>query len=60
MKKYYLILLLIFCSCKDDYLDVIPDNIPTIDLAFNNRASALNFLATCYTYIPWKYIIHYL
>ena len=52
MKKYYLILLFIFCSCKDDYLDVIPDNIPTIDLAFNNRASALKFLATCYTYIP--------
>jgi starch-binding outer membrane protein, SusD/RagB family len=52
MKNYYLILIILFSSCKDDYLDVIPDNIPTIDLAFNNRATALNFLATCYTYIP--------
>ena len=52
MKKYCLILIVIFSSCEQDYLDVVPDNIPTIDLAFNNRASALNFLATCYTYIP--------
>ena len=52
MKKYCLILIIIFSSCEQDYLDVVPDNIPTIDLAFNNRASALNFLATCYTYIP--------
>jgi len=52
MKKYFLILIIFFSSCKQDYLDVIPDNIPTIDIAFNNRATALNFLATCYTYIP--------
>ena len=29
-----------------------PDNIATIDLAFNNRATAERFLSTCYTYIP--------
>ena len=52
MKNYYFILIILFSSCKQDYLDVIPDNIPTIDIAFNNRATALNFLATCYTYIP--------
>ena len=52
MKKYCLILIIIFSSCEQDYLDVVPDNIPTIGLAFNNRATALNFLATCYTYIP--------
>ena len=52
MKKYCLILIVIFSSCEQDYLDVVPDNIPTIGLAFNNRATALNFLATCYTYIP--------
>ena len=52
MKKYYLILVVLLSSCDKDYLDVVPDNIPTIDLAFNNRATALNFLATCYTYIP--------
>ena len=26
-------------SCSD-YLDVVPDNIPTIDHAFNNRVNA--------------------
>jgi hypothetical protein len=52
MKNYYFILIILFSSCKQDYLDVVPDNIPTIDIAFNNRATALNFLATCYTYIP--------
>jgi len=52
MKKYFFILIILFSSCNQDYLDVIPDNIPTIDIAFNNRATALNFLATCYTYIP--------
>ena len=35
-----------------DYLDVVPDNIATIDMAFNNRANAEKYLATCYSYIP--------
>lgn len=39
------------CSCSD-YLDVVPDNIPTIDHAFNNRASAEKYLYTCYSYLP--------
>ncbi len=30
----------------------MPDNIATIDLAFNTRSTAENFLSTCYTYIP--------
>ena len=42
----------IISSCQEDYLDVVPDNIATIELAFNTRSSAENFLATCYTYIP--------
>ena len=33
-------------------MDVVPDNIATIDLAFNTRSTAENFLSTCYTYIP--------
>ena len=37
-------------SC--DYLDVIPDNITTIEMAFNNRANARKYLATCYNFIP--------
>ena len=39
------------CACND-FLDVVPDNIPTIDHAFNNRASAEKYLYTCYSYLP--------
>ena len=46
-----LIALLFTTSCGD-YLDVIPDNIPTIDHAFIDRISAQKFLATCYSYLP--------
>ena len=52
MKKYVIILFIISTSCEKDYLDVVPDNIATIDLAFNTRSTAENFLSTCYTYIP--------
>ena len=40
-----------FTSCKK-YLDVVPDNIATIDHAFNMRQQAEKFLFTCYSYIP--------
>ena len=52
MKKIVILFILIFTSCENDYLDVVPDNIATIDLAFNTRSTAQNFLSTCYTYIP--------
>ena len=39
------------CGCTD-YLDVVPDNIATIEMAFNNRANAEKYLATCYSRIP--------
>lgn len=58
MKKNKLILtvfltafLYFFFSCED-YLDVVPDNVPTIDHAFLDRTSAERYLATCYTYFP--------
>jgi hypothetical protein len=35
-----------------DYLDVIPDNIPTVEEHFNMRATAERFLFTCYRYMP--------
>ena len=40
-----------FGSCKK-YLDVIPDDVPTIDHAFSLRTSAEKFLYTCYSYMP--------
>ncbi|MDR0714752.1 MAG: RagB/SusD family nutrient uptake outer membrane protein [Bacteroidales bacterium] len=52
MKRvYYYLFLLFFCAC-DSYLDIVPDNIATIDYAFRDRAGAESFLATCYYYMP--------
>ena len=37
----------------DNYLDVVPnDGIPTVDMAFNLRSTAIRYLATCYAYMP--------
>ena len=42
--------MLLMVSC--DYLDVVPDNIATIDYAFRNRTVAENYLYGCYSYRP--------
>ncbi|MFA7492976.1 MAG: RagB/SusD family nutrient uptake outer membrane protein [Proteiniphilum sp.] len=55
MKKLKLIIaisLFVFNFACEDYLDVVPDNVPTIDHAFLDRTSAEKYLATCYTYFP--------
>ncbi len=39
-----------FIGCN--YLDVVPDNVATIENAFTMRATAKKFLYTCYTYLP--------
>jgi len=38
-------------SCKK-YLDVVPDNIATIDYAFTLRTSAEKYLFNCFSYMP--------
>jgi len=40
-----------FFGCQK-YLDVVPDNIATIDDAYKDRVSAQRALATCYNQIP--------
>lgn len=61
MKNSYLywvlLITLLINSC--DYLDMIPDNIPTMDMVFTTRQNAEKMLATCYSYVPehaspWK------
>jgi len=52
MRSYYKYLLVITLamvgvSCKK-YLDVVPDNVGTIDYAFRNRNEAENYLFGCY------------
>lgn len=51
LKAAVLIFFTTFSSCKK-YLDIIPDNIPTIDNSFTMRAEAEKYLYTCYSYMP--------
>lgn len=44
-------LLLLTVSCNS-YLDVVPDNVATVDHAFNMRNTAEKYLFTCYRYLP--------
>jgi len=55
MKKiniYFILCLAASLLCACDYLDVVPDDVATLDDAFADRASAEGFLATCYSYQP--------
>lgn len=44
------IIMLGFGSCN--YLDIVPDNVATIDFSFRNRTAAEKYLYTCYSYRP--------
>lgn len=48
---FALIILTVVSSCKK-FLDVVPDNVATIDNAFAMRSQAEKFLFTCYSYMP--------
>jgi hypothetical protein len=39
-------------SACADYLDVVPDNIATLDIVFNNRTTAEKYLTNCYSFVP--------
>lgn len=45
------IILTLLCSCSD-YLDIVPDNVTTLDIVFNNRNTAERYLANCYHFVP--------
>jgi len=47
----YIFFLLSLSACKK-YIDVIPDNIATIQDAFTNRTQTEKYLFTCYSYLP--------
>jgi len=40
-----------FTACGD-WLDVVPDGIATMDMAFNSRTQAYKYLSTCYSHMP--------
>ncbi|HZL09532.1 MAG TPA: RagB/SusD family nutrient uptake outer membrane protein [Prolixibacteraceae bacterium] len=52
MKKifYFVVIIGFFTSCN--YLDVVPDNVATLDNAFADRNNTERFLFTCYSYLP--------
>ncbi len=52
LKQTVVALTLIAGVSSCDYLDVIPDNLPTIDHAFQDRAAAEKSLFTCYSRLP--------
>ena len=47
-----LAILLIAVNGCSDYLDVVPDNTATLEMAFHDRYNAEKFLFTCYSFIP--------
>ena len=47
-----IVLLMICISACKKYLDIVPDNIATLDNAFAVRTQAEKFLFTCYSYMP--------
>lgn len=47
----------LLCSCTD-YLDIVPDNVATLDHAFTNKESTEKFLFTCYSYLPNPADVH--
>lgn len=55
MKKkflFYITFALVGMCNSCDYLDLVPDNIPTMDMVFTTRQNAEKMLMTCYAYMP--------
>ena len=51
IKLFAIILTLLFSSCSN-YLDIVPDDVATLDMAFANRKNAETYLYTCYSHMP--------
>lgn len=48
------VLALAITSCKKAFLNVVPDNVATIDNAFASKTEAEKYLFTCYSYLPYE------
>jgi hypothetical protein len=46
------LIITLFYSCEKDYLDVVPDNVLTLDNAFTDEVNAQKFLYTLYASLP--------
>jgi hypothetical protein len=52
INTYLLLIILITTNACSDFLDIVPDDIATIDDAFDDQNSAESYLFTCYSYMP--------
>src|SRR5690606_13615809 len=52
MKRRITALLLVASLNACNYLDVVPDNVATLDNAFSMRSMAERYLFTCYSWLP--------
>jgi len=52
IKQIIFIALVTVTSACNDYIDVVPDNVATLDNAFALRNEAEKYLFTCYSYLP--------
>lgn len=50
--KIIAVFTILFCFGSCNYLDIVPDNIATIDYAFSNRTVAERYMFSCYSYRP--------
>ncbi|WP_299551491.1 RagB/SusD family nutrient uptake outer membrane protein [Seonamhaeicola sp.] len=51
-KSFLIILAIILATSCSDFLDVVPDDIATIEDAFDDQNSAKSYLYTCYSWMP--------
>ncbi|WP_029906877.1 RagB/SusD family nutrient uptake outer membrane protein [Prevotella sp. 10(H)] len=49
---FLLLAIALFYSSCSNFLDIVPDNVATLDHAFSNTVEAEKYLFTCYSYIP--------
>ena len=50
--KNFLLATVIGLNACGDWLDVVPEGIATLDMAFTTKTQALKYLGTCYSYMP--------
>ena len=52
IKSIFLLVCITFVTSCADYLDIVPNDVATMENAFTNRTSAEKYLFTCYSYLP--------
>lgn len=53
VKNILITICCLFVASSCSYLDIIPDDVPTMDMVFDNRHNAEKMLTTCYTFVPY-------